>query len=112
VRIIPNARCFSLRTQTTLFVLPISDKNTNLLSGCTTGHWGPNIDELNKKFSPERTNGEGPQWIRNLYFLYLVELRALAKASLYLEQEEYYTGNEREDAETRKAVLNFLQIVK
>ena len=82
------------------------------MSGCNTGHWGPNINELKKKFSPEHTNGEGPQWIRNLYFLYLVELRALAKASVYLEQEEYYTGNEKEDTETRKAVANFLKIVR
>lgn len=76
------------------------------------GHWGPNIDELNHKFSPEHTNGEGPQWIRNLYFLYLLELRALAKASIYLEQEEYFTGSEREDMETRKAISNFLKIVR
>lgn len=41
-----------------------------------------------------------------------MELRALTKASVYLEQEEYYTGNEREDTETRKAINNFLQIVR
>lgn len=74
--------------------------------------WGPNIEELNRKFAPEFTNGEGPQWIRNLYFLYLVELRALVKASVYLEQEEYYTGNEKEDAETREAIKDFLAIAK
>ncbi|XKL61662.1 hypothetical protein PGB90_001495 [Kerria lacca] len=90
----------------------LSDKNNNLLSDCSTGRWGPNIEELNHKFAPEFTNGEGPQWIRNLYFLYLLELRALVKASVYLEQEEYFTGNEKEDTETRKAINNFLLIVK
>lgn len=90
----------------------LSEKNGGLLSTCSTGHWGPNIEELTRKFSPEFTNGEGPQWIRNLYFLYLLELRALAKASVYLEQEEYYTGNEREDTETRKAVSNLMEIVR
>lgn len=90
----------------------LSDKNSNLLASCGSGTWGPNIEELNQKFSPDSTNGQGPDWIRNLYFLYLVELRALAKASVYLEQEEYYTGNEKEDVETHTAVKNFLQIVK
>jgi len=32
------------------------------------------------------TAGRGPQWLKNLYFTYLVELRALAKAAPYLEQ--------------------------
>ncbi len=87
-----------------------TDKHS--LSNCISGNWGPNISELNQKFAPEHTNGEGPQWIRNLYFLYLVELRALVKASVYLEQEEYYTGSEREDSETREAISNFLHIAR
>lgn len=56
------------------------------------GRWGPNLEEFVKRFSPETTNGEGPNWLRNLYFVYLLELRALAKAAPYLEKEEYYTG--------------------
>lgn len=50
------------------------------------------MEEFVKRFSPETTNGEGPNWLRNLYFVYLLELRALAKAAPYLEKEEYYTG--------------------
>ena len=56
------------------------------------GKWGPNLKEFRRRFSPETTNGEGPNWLRNLYFIYLLELRALAKASPYFEKEEFYTG--------------------
>nr|CAH7741415.1 unnamed protein product [Callosobruchus chinensis] len=56
------------------------------------GKWGPNLSEFQRRFSPESTSGEGPNWLRNLYFVYLVELRALAKAAPYLEEEEYFTG--------------------
>jgi ERO1-like protein alpha len=57
------------------------------------GEWGPNLKEFQRRFSPETTNDEGPNWLRNLYFIYLLELRALAKAAPYLEQELFYTGN-------------------
>ncbi|XP_018577232.1 ero1-like protein isoform X2 [Anoplophora glabripennis] len=76
------------------------------------GKWGPNLEEFVKRFSPETTNGEGPNWLRNLYFVYLVELRALAKAAPYLEREEYYTGNEPEDWDTQMAVKDLLSVVK
>lgn len=56
------------------------------------GEWGPNVAEFQRRFSSETTNGEGPNWLRNLYFVYLLELKALAKAAPYLEKEEYYTG--------------------
>ncbi|KAK9890443.1 hypothetical protein WA026_010529 [Henosepilachna vigintioctopunctata] len=82
-----------------------SFKNSN-------GEWGPNLDEFRKKFSPETTNGEGPNWLRNLYFLYLLELKALKKASPYLEKEEFYTGNDSEDWDTQLAIRDLLNIVK
>ena len=76
------------------------------------GQWGPNLKELQRRFSPETTGGEGPNWLKNLYFLYLLELRALAKASPYLYMEEYYTGNEDEDKDTRLAVRDILNVVQ
>ena len=45
--------------------------------------WGPNVEEFMKRFDPETSDGLGPQRLKNLYFTYLVELRALAKASPY-----------------------------
>ncbi|KAJ8910801.1 hypothetical protein NQ315_014509 [Exocentrus adspersus] len=77
-----------------------------------SGRWGPNLEEFVRRFSPETTNDEGPNWLRNLYFVYLLELRALAKAAPYLEKEEYYTGNDSEDWETQMAMKDFLNVVK
>lgn len=74
--------------------------------------WGPNKQEFLARFSPESTNGEGPQWLKNLYFVYLLELRALAKAAPYLENEAYFTGNEEDDIEMRKAMKDILQVIK
>ncbi|KAL1454900.1 hypothetical protein WDU94_009030 [Cyamophila willieti] len=71
-----------------------------------------NVDEFRRRFSPEFTQGEGPVWLQNLYFVYLLELKAVAKAAPYLEQELYYTGNLREDQETRSAIHDFLKVVK
>ncbi|XP_012264787.1 ero1-like protein [Athalia rosae] len=76
------------------------------------GEWGPNLSELRRRFSPESTEGNGPLWLKNLYFIYLLELRALAKAAPYLQRGEYYTGNDEDDQDTRLAVNDFLNIVK
>lgn len=90
----------------------VLDKSSQFLNPCGTGFWGPNAEEFERKFGPKSTKGEGTQWLRNLYFLYLVELRALQKAAPLLEQVEYYTGNDKEDEATRHAVHNFLSIIK
>lgn len=76
------------------------------------GRWGRNLRELQERFSPESTGGEGPNWLKNLYFLYLLELRALAKAAPYLYSEEYYTGSDAEDKDTRLAVKDILNVVE
>ncbi|CAH1982327.1 unnamed protein product [Acanthoscelides obtectus] len=76
------------------------------------GKWGPNLDEFQRRFSPENTNSEGPNWLRNLYFIYLVELRALAKVAPYLEEEEYYTGNDASDWDTQMAIKDLLNVIK
>ncbi|KAI3377247.1 hypothetical protein L3Q82_008480 [Scortum barcoo] len=44
--------------------------------------WGHNVSEFRQRFDAELTAGEGPKRLRNLYFLYLIELQALAKAVL------------------------------
>lgn len=58
----------------------------------SNGVWGPNMEEFKRRFAAETTNDQGPNWLRNLYFVYLLELRALVKASPYLRKEEYFTG--------------------
>lgn len=75
------------------------------------GEWGPNVEEFQHRFDPSQTLGEGPNWLKNLYFVYLLEMRALAKAGPYLEKEEYFTGNPTEDEETRHAIRNMLGVI-
>lgn len=86
-----------------------SKDNLGIVPG---GQWGPNLQEFQKRFSPEETGSEGPNWLKNLYFTYLLELRALAKAAPYLEREEYYTGNKAQDKDTRLAINDILNIIK
>lgn len=77
-----------------------------------TGVWGPNLDEFVQRFSPSTTEDEGQYWLRNLYFLYIVELRALAKASSYLRNERYFTGDEDQDAEVKMAMKDLLNVIE
>ncbi|CAD5119115.1 DgyrCDS7759 [Dimorphilus gyrociliatus] len=70
--------------------------------------WGPNVKEFKRRFDPVTTDGEGPQRLKNLYFTYLVELRAIAKAAPYLNKESYYTGNQTEDRHVKNLVKEFL----
>jgi len=74
--------------------------------------WGPNLELFHQRFDPEKTNGQGPYWLKNLYFVYLLELRALAKAAPYLTQQTYFTGRLDEDKETVIAVKELLSLVQ
>ncbi|XP_076029532.1 endoplasmic reticulum oxidoreductin-1-like protein isoform X2 [Oratosquilla oratoria] len=74
--------------------------------------WGANAEEFQKRFDPELTNGEGPHRLKNLYFLYLLELRALAKARSYLTNWNYYTGITDEDQDVQSAVKELLLVIK
>uniref|UniRef100_A0A2R9CS63 Endoplasmic reticulum oxidoreductase 1 beta n=1 Tax=Pan paniscus TaxID=9597 RepID=A0A2R9CS63_PANPA len=76
--------------------------------------WGPNIKEFKRRFDPVETKGEGPRRLKNLYFLYLIELRALSKVAPYFERSivDLYTGNAEEDADTKTLLLNIFQDTK
>ena len=75
--------------------------------------WGPNPGEFQKRFDPATTNGQGPQWLKNLYFIYLVELRAISKAAPYFEKETFYAGRSaEEDFDTKQAVMDILNHTK
>ncbi|CAL1296065.1 unnamed protein product [Larinioides sclopetarius] len=78
----------------------------------TKGEWGVNVEEFQRRFDPKYSNGEGPHWLKNLYFIYLLELRAIAKAAPYFENEIYYTGNEENDEQVRVAIKKLLEIAK
>lgn len=73
--------------------------------------WEPNLDEFQRRFDPMLTHGQGPYWLKNLYFVYLLELRALAKVAPYLRAQSFFTGSEEEDKETAIAVKELLNLI-
>ncbi|XP_068795303.1 ERO1-like protein beta isoform X1 [Struthio camelus] len=76
--------------------------------------WGPNVKEFTRRFDPIETKGEGPRRLKNLYFLYLIELRALSKVAPYFERSvvDLYTGNGHEDAESKALLLDIFRDTK
>lgn len=86
-------------------------ESSNFMSA-PNGVWGRNVHEFVRRFDTDATNGEGPNWLKNLYFVYLLELRALAKAAPLLKNELYFTGNEEEDDAVRATVADILNIIE
>ncbi|XP_051957514.1 ERO1-like protein beta isoform X1 [Xyrauchen texanus] len=76
--------------------------------------WGPNVHEFRQRFDPAETKGEGTRRLKNLYFLYLIELRALSKVAPYFERTfiNLYTGNREEDTTTKDLLLEILNETK
>ena len=62
--------------------------NNYLLEDGDKPVWGKNFKEFQKRFSPDTTSNEGPERLKNIYFLYLVELRAIAKVNKILKDLE------------------------
>jgi ERO1-like protein alpha len=79
--------------------------------GFGEGTWYRNIEMFKGRFGTKWSE-EGPQRLKNLYFAYLLELRALVKAAPYLQKELFYTGNEEEDQETRQMIENLMEVAK
>lgn len=76
--------------------------------------WGPNVTEFQQRFDEVITRGEGPRRLKNLYFLYLIELRALSKVLPFFERSAFhlYTGSQKHDAETKSLLLEILRLAK
>ncbi|KAJ4825187.1 Endoplasmic reticulum oxidoreductin-2 [Turnera subulata] len=64
--------------------------------------WGQNLTLLYDRVL------QYPERVRNLYFTFLFVLRAVTKATDYLEQAEYETGNPTEDLKTHSLVRQIL----
>lgn len=79
--------------------------------GFGEGTWYRNIEMFKGRFGTKWSE-EGPQRLKNLYFAYLLELRALVKAAPYLQKELFYTGNEEEDQETRQMIESLMEVAK
>lgn len=69
--------------------------------------WGPNVQEFLNRFDPKLTSGEGPEWLKNVYYLYLVELRAISKAGDLLTSLGY--GDEATAARVKDVVATARQ---
>ncbi|XP_064317210.1 ERO1-like protein alpha isoform X1 [Phalacrocorax carbo] len=76
--------------------------------------WGPNVTEFQQRFDEVITRGEGPRRLKNLYFLYLIELRALSKVLPFFERPGFqlYTGNKSHDSEMKNFLLEILHLAK
>uniref|UniRef100_A0A6Q2X2C7 ERO1-like protein alpha n=1 Tax=Esox lucius TaxID=8010 RepID=A0A6Q2X2C7_ESOLU len=76
--------------------------------------WGHNVSEFQQRFDAQLTNGEGPKRLRNLYFLYLIELRALAKILPVLQRPSFqlYTGQSVQDQQLKLQLIELLQVAK
>lgn len=74
--------------------------------------WGPKLDEFMKRFDPKMTWGEGPSRLANMYFAFLVEMRALVKVSPYLKSMNFYTGDAEKDEQVKDLVHKLLDNLK
>ncbi|XP_068444799.1 ERO1-like protein beta isoform X2 [Clinocottus analis] len=76
--------------------------------------WGPNPQEFRQRFDTAETKGEGTRRLKNLYFLYLIELRALYKVAPYFERAfvNLYTGNLKEDGATKDLLLQVFNEIR
>ncbi|KAM9363302.1 ERO1-like protein beta [Symphorus nematophorus] len=76
--------------------------------------WGPNVQEFRQRFDTAETKGEGTRRLKNLYFLYLIELRALYKVAPYFERAfiNLYTGNTQQDGATKELLLQIFNEIK
>lgn len=54
----------------------------------------------------------GPSWLKNLYFAYLVVLRAIAKAEPFWKESTFYTGDPVEEREIKEHVMEIVQAAK
>ena len=98
--------------------------------------FGPNLNEFVRRFDATTTNNQGvhaccmlmtachttlpspplrpigPVWLKNLYFAYLLVLRAVTKAWPLLQGHAFYTGNTTEDEETKAEVMKVVHSAK
>ena len=55
----------------------------------------------------------GPEWLKNLYFTYLVVLKAVVKGEeVWRRDDTFHTLDKREDSQTRQDILALVETVK
>jgi len=88
-----------------------SSKLDAMFNSKSDGKWGPNLTEFRSHFDKLEAQKEGFSWLKNLYFLYLLELRAVVKAAPFLRNFNFYTGNAEEDSDVKLAIKDLLRVV-
>lgn len=73
--------------------------------------WGPNLNEFKRRFHPS-SEPQALSRLRNLFVIYSVELRAMAKVAPLLRQYSYYTGNTETDKRTHNMVMDILDFIE
>jgi len=68
----------------------------------STGQWGPNVEAFKSRV------WDCPQWIENLYFNYVIVLRAVTKLSSYLDSYSYCSGDPTQDFLTQRKVHSLI----
>ena len=58
------------------------------------------------------TKNQGPYWLRNVYFVYLLELRAIAKAGPEILSQKFDFGDADEDKATVEVVKKVIELVQ
>uniref|UniRef100_A0AC35TQF9 Endoplasmic oxidoreductin-1 n=1 Tax=Rhabditophanes sp. KR3021 TaxID=114890 RepID=A0AC35TQF9_9BILA len=64
--------------------------------GFGQGTWFRNVEMFKGRFGT-KWSWEGPERMKNIYFVYLLEMKALLKIAPYLNDDLFYTGNEVDD---------------
>ncbi|KAF9297379.1 hypothetical protein BGZ74_009847 [Mortierella antarctica] len=72
----------------------------------TTGEWGPNLDCFISRV------GMHPERLENIYFDYVVLLRAMTKISDYLAGYEFCTGDDAVDQNIKTVIHELVDLVK
>ncbi|XP_065919242.1 ERO1-like protein beta isoform X3 [Dysidea avara] len=78
----------------------------------TNPTFGPNFEEFNKRFDPQRTASQGPLWLKNLYFTYLLVLRAITKGEPLWESESFFTGNNLDEKIIKETIRQIVRAAK
>ena len=64
----------------------------------------PNLEEFQRRFD----HAKGQLWLRNLFFVYLLESRAISKHSSFWLKFLFYTGNTKEDEVTKELLSDII----
>lgn len=72
----------------------------------TTGEWTSNLDCFVTRI------GSHPERLQNVYFTHTLLMRALIKLSEYLNEYTFFTGDTKEEKETKDLVLGLIDNIK